>query len=61
MVRKDGEAGFMLVDFDWAGKIGEVWYPININITGVTRPKGVLDGELITAEHDIKMLRYMLD
>jgi serine/threonine protein kinase len=59
MVRKDGEKGFMLVDFDWAGRIGEVQYPSNINITEVKRPEGVLDGELITAEHDMKMLGYM--
>ena len=61
MVRKDGEAGFMLVDFDWAGINGRVRYPSNINITGVTRPKDVYDGELITAEHDMEMVRYMLD
>jgi serine/threonine protein kinase len=61
MVRKDGEAGFMLVDFDWAGIIGEVRYPSNINITEMRRPEGVLDGELITAEHDMMMLHYMLN
>ena len=60
MVRKDGKAGFMLVDFDWAGTIGEVRYPSNINITEVMRPKGVVDGELMTAEHDMKMLDYMI-
>ena len=31
MVRKDGQSGFMLVDFDWAGKFGEVCYPMNVN------------------------------
>jgi serine/threonine protein kinase len=61
MVRKDGKAGFMLVDFDWAGTIGNVQYPSNINITEVKRPEGVLDGELITTEHDMKMLGYMLE
>ena len=51
----------MLVDFDWAGKIGEVRYPSNINITGVEQPKGVFDGQLITVEHDLEMLGYLLD
>jgi len=63
MVRNDsaGEAGFMWVDFDRAGTIGKVRYPSNINITEVRRPEGVLDGELIIAEHDMKMLGYTLD
>ena len=31
MVRKDSEPGFMLVDFDWVGIIGEVRYLTDIN------------------------------
>ena len=50
----------MLVDFDWAGKIGEVPYPSNINIIEVMRPEGVVDDELMTAEHDMEMLDYMI-
>lgn len=30
MVPRSGEPNFMLVDFDWAGKIGEVRYPMNV-------------------------------
>jgi hypothetical protein len=60
MVRRNGEAGFMLVDFDWAGENGKVRYPININTTDVKRPKGAVDGEPITVEHDVEMLQYLL-
>ncbi|KIJ63840.1 hypothetical protein HYDPIDRAFT_67875, partial [Hydnomerulius pinastri MD-312] len=31
MVSRSNKAKFMLVDFDWAGKIGEVRYPMNVN------------------------------
>ena len=49
---------FMLVDFDWAGKIGEARYPLNVN-KGIGRPEGAEDGKLIMAEHDIAMLAKM--
>ena len=45
MVRKDREPGFLLVDFDWAGKIEEVRYPINVNQMDFYRPVGASDGE----------------
>jgi serine/threonine protein kinase len=61
MVRKDGKAGFMLVDFDWAGEIGVVRYPMNVNRgPDLWRPEGALDGELITADDDMQMLENML-
>jgi hypothetical protein len=60
MVRKDGQSGFMLIDFDWAGRIGEARYPINVNAgPDLMRPDGAYDGELIKAEHDIEMLNIM--
>jgi hypothetical protein len=60
MVRKDGKPGFMLFDFDWAGEIGNVRYPINVNRgPGLERPDGAYDGALIAAEHDIEMLNIM--
>ena len=31
MVRKNGAPEMMLFDFDWAGQIGKVRYPINVN------------------------------
>lgn len=60
MVRKDGAPEIMLFDFDWAGEIGKVRYPINVNRgPDLQRPDGAYDGELITAEHDIEMLDIM--
>ena len=50
---------FMLLDFDWAGTIGQVKYPMNVNRTDLWRPSGAVDGELIKAEHDMMMLDDM--
>ena len=60
MVREGAEHEFMLLDFDWAGTIGEIRYPRNVN-TGpdLWRPADAYDGELIKAEHDIAMIRHM--
>ena len=46
----------MLVDFDWAGKEGEVHYPMNVNRSDIKRPDGARDGQLIKKEHDLEML-----
>ncbi|KAF8322897.1 uncharacterized protein EI90DRAFT_3077263 [Cantharellus anzutake] len=59
MVRKDGKPGILLVDFDWAGKIEEVRYPMNVNNVDIKRPTGAVDGELIKPDHDIDMIKYM--
>lgn len=56
MVRKDGKPGFMLVDFDWSGIIGEARYPINVNKVDLWRPHDVSDGLLIKSDHDMAML-----
>ncbi|KAL4065048.1 hypothetical protein J3A83DRAFT_4263978 [Scleroderma citrinum] len=60
MVPKSDKTKFMLVDFEWAGKNGEVRYPMNVN-KGPTlwRPDGAVDGALIRPEHDIDMLNYI--
>jgi serine/threonine protein kinase len=61
MVRKDGQKGFMLVDFDWAGEISEARYPMYVNRgTDLWRPDGAQDGNFIMADHDVQMLDYML-
>jgi hypothetical protein len=60
MVRRNGAPEMMLFDFDWAGEIGKVRYPINVNRgPNLTRPDGAYDGELITVEHDVEMLDIM--
>lgn len=55
MLSPDGE--IMLVDFDWAGKAGEIRYPMNVNREDIWRPDGAVDGNLILADHDIAMLK----
>jgi len=59
MVRKDGKPGFMLVDFDWSGVIGEAHYPINVNKVDLWRPDDVSDGMPIKSEHDMAMLEHI--
>jgi hypothetical protein len=55
--RKDGpgKLSMMLVDFDWGGVEGAVRYPLAMNCVGVRRPKGVVDGALVTTSHDLEM------
>lgn len=60
MVKKSDTMDIMLIDFDWAGEIGKVRYPMNVNIGPLLpRPDGAFDGELIKPEHDIDMLDMM--
>ena len=56
MIKNDPDLPIMLVDFDWAGKISEARYPMNVNREDVYRPEGAVDNELIEAEHDMLML-----
>ncbi|KAJ7447366.1 hypothetical protein B0H11DRAFT_1636574, partial [Mycena galericulata] len=46
-----------LVDFDWAGRVGEARYPSTINMDPGIFPDGVDRGGLIKMEHDRKMLQ----
>jgi len=51
----------MIIDFDWAGIVGQARYPVNMNSGSVLwRPDGAVDRALITAEHDMKMLDYIV-
>ena len=62
LVQKDGMKGFMLVDFDWAEKIGDVHYSMNVNWgDNLWQPEGAQDGKLILPDHDLEMLRHMLN
>jgi serine/threonine protein kinase len=58
MVKRSG-SGIMLVDFDWAGVIGEVRYPMNVNTEEIKRPRGVYDNELIMPAHDTEMVENL--
>ena len=60
MVPRFDRTKFMLVDFEWAGKGGEVRYPMNVNRgPDLWRPDDAVDGTLILPEHDIKMLDHI--
>src|SRR5437660_9303827 len=57
MVCESDQTKFMFIDFDWAGKIGEVRYPMHVHRgRNLWRPEGVIDEELIKADHDVDML-----
>jgi serine/threonine protein kinase len=47
----------LIIDFDAAGKAGEVVYPPNLNTVDIKWPEGVNDGVPITKAHD----NYMFD
>lgn len=49
-----------LIDFDWAGKFGEVRYPRGLSekVTWAGKPEE-LERQLITFEHDITMLDHL--
>lgn len=51
----DMRARTRIIDFDWAGKLGEVQYQLNLSGM-ITWAEGVDDWELIKLEHDIFML-----
>ena len=54
LVDKNGSA--WVIDFDWAGKAGEVVYPVVLN-HGIDWPKGAEIGACISIDHDKHMLR----
>jgi serine/threonine protein kinase len=56
---EDGKLEMKLIDFDWGGKEGEVWYPVLINNRTVYRPLAVAGGQLIKREHDLHMVEYV--
>lgn len=49
------DEGAMLVDFDWAGKVGHATYPMNLD-GDVERLRGVRGGGKIRMAHDADML-----
>ena len=56
LVSKDATFQLKLIDFDWAGEVRAVRYPINVNHEEIRRPASALNGELITIEHDDEMV-----
>ncbi|CAG7853847.1 SubName: Full=Uncharacterized protein {ECO:0000313/EMBL:CCA77651.1} [Serendipita indica DSM 11827] len=51
-----GMKNVKLIDFDWAGRVGEARYPANVNYTEIMRPEDAKDGLVIKKEHDLEML-----
>jgi RIO-like serine/threonine protein kinase len=52
LIKGNGEEGFMVLDFDWAGAVGEVRYPMNVyKGDDLWRPDG--------ATNLVKHLMYM--
>ena len=60
-VNSEGLGDIVLVDFDWAGKENTVRYPSNITLNhpDIPRPESVERGGLISAAHDVEMLRLL--
>ncbi|KAJ8694103.1 hypothetical protein PTI98_009036 [Pleurotus ostreatus] len=56
----DGQGNPNLIDFDWSGIEGNVFYPMNIN-ERIGWVRGVQAGGRIMRDHDIAMLRKFLD
>ncbi|KAG2120579.1 uncharacterized protein F5147DRAFT_562536 [Suillus discolor] len=52
---------FMLLDFDWAGLKHKTHYPIRVNWKDIQRPNDARDGNKITTEHDLEMLKFIFD
>ncbi|KAG1730671.1 uncharacterized protein EDB91DRAFT_1059330 [Suillus paluster] len=50
---------FMLLDFDWSGRIGNTHYPMHVNCKGIHRPFDARDGNEIKVVHDLEMLRHV--
>ncbi|KAI9455962.1 hypothetical protein HD554DRAFT_2030686 [Boletus coccyginus] len=52
---------FKIIDFDWAGTIGQARYPMNVNRgPELWRPDDAVDRAPITAQHDRAMLDYIV-
>ena len=52
-----------LIDWEWSGVAGTVLYPHGVadDDPRVPRPSGAFEGQSITQEHDMAMLRRLLD
>ncbi|KAG8906414.1 hypothetical protein FRB99_006916 [Tulasnella sp. 403] len=59
---KEQRVSVRLIDFDWAGKVGEAKYPLLVNpdLGGIRKPTGVKGGGCITMEHDLAMVELLL-
>ncbi len=51
----DEENRIRFIDFDWAGKVGEVRYPFHL-ASCICETADVLEYDFILKEHDLKMM-----
>ena len=49
-----------VLDFDWAGVEGDVYYPVNLNTYDIQWPQGVDVGKEIRSQHDRTMIYTQL-
>ncbi|KAG5633994.1 hypothetical protein H0H81_003982 [Sphagnurus paluster] len=57
-----GNPRFMILDFDWAGQVGEVKYPKLVNREPeLRRPDDVEDGKVILPVHDTAMVHSIFE
>ncbi len=49
-----GDRKLLFIDFEWAGREGQTWYPPNLNMTQFNN--GAASGAGITRAHDLCML-----
>nr|GAT42506.1 crinkler family protein [Mycena chlorophos] len=56
-----GQTKLHVVDFDWAGREGEVFYPHNMKIVPHARHIEAQPGTVIKREHDTYMLDKLID
>jgi hypothetical protein len=58
MVKTGGfsDGDFLVIDYDWSGKMSQARYPLDVNTKTVWRPEGAVSGAIVEAEHDRGML-----
>jgi serine/threonine protein kinase len=59
LVSRSDPKHYMIIDFDWAGTLGIVCYPMNVNKSEIWRPDSVVDEAVVLADHDLSMLEHM--
>ena len=59
MVNRHNSRDIKIIDWDWAGRIGEARYPHNVNKHSVDRPDGVDSCGEINADHDLSMVELL--
>lgn len=56
---EQGGVKLHVIDYDWAGPVGEVKYPDRVNTEDIKRPMGVKSGAVIEVEHDKEMISLL--